>query len=163
MAIESAGVILISDKLIDVLNSVILGKMSYRIMTGNVVVAVLFNVMGMLMAAFGLVTPMLAIIFMIVSIFAILINTLRVRSVKLETVTIQGSESLSQINFKVSNMVCEGCAEKITEIVTKLPGVRKVKPKVVQKQVSVSYRSGQISQDEIKSALTSSGYNAIEL
>src|SRR5690606_27496786 len=38
VAIESAGVILISDKLIDVLNSVILGKVSYRIMTGNVVV-----------------------------------------------------------------------------------------------------------------------------
>lgn len=163
VAIESAGVILISDKLIDVLNSVILGKVSYRIMTGNVVVAVLFNVIGMLMAAFGFVTPMLAIIFMIVSIFAILINTLRVRAVKLETVTAQRSEALSEINFKVSNMVCEGCAEKITEIVTKLPGVNQVKPKVIQKQVSISYRSGEISQDEIKSALTNSGYNAIEL
>src|SRR3546814_6439723 len=74
VAIESAGVILISDKLIDVLNSVILGKVSYRIMSGNVVVAVLFNVIGMLMADFGLVTQLLAIIFMIVSIFVILIN-----------------------------------------------------------------------------------------
>ncbi|MBW3544750.1 MAG: cation-translocating P-type ATPase, partial [Bacteroidetes bacterium] len=84
VAIESAGVILMGDKLIDVLNALILGKASYRIMTGNVVVAVIFNVMGMLLAAFGYITPMLAIVVMIISIFAILLNTLRIRALKLE-------------------------------------------------------------------------------
>jgi P-type Cu+ transporter len=162
VAIESAGVILISDKLIDVLNSVTLGKMSYRIMTGNVVVAVVFNIIGMLMAALGYVTPMLAIVFMIASIFAILINTLRVRSVKLDKIDNNTSGAFSQINYKVSNMVCEGCAEKITEILTKLNGVDQVKPKVMQKQVLVSYNPHKISDDQIKQALTTSGYNAIE-
>ena len=163
VAIESAGVILISDKLIDVMNSVTLGKISYKIMTGNVIVAIIFNVIGMLMAAFGYVTPMLAIVFMIVSIFAILINTLRVRSVKLDSIKIDKTGPLSQVNFKVSNMVCEGCAEKITEIATNLPGVDQVKPKVVQKEVMISYRADKISHDEIKKALTTSGYNAIEI
>ena len=41
VAIESAGVILVSDRLIDVLNAFLLGKASYRTLTGNVVVAVL--------------------------------------------------------------------------------------------------------------------------
>jgi Cu+-exporting ATPase len=88
VAIEWAGVILISDQLIDVLNALILGRASYRTMTGNVILAVIFNVICMLMAAFGLVTPMLAVIFMIISIFAILFNTLRVRALRMETVTV---------------------------------------------------------------------------
>jgi P-type E1-E2 ATPase len=163
VAIESAGVILISDKLIDVLNAVILGKMSYNIMTANVVVAVIFNIIGMGMAALGLVTPMLAIILMIISIFAILINTLRVRTLRLESLNVEKQQALSQINFKVTNMVCEGCAEKITEIASNLPGVNQVKPRVMQKQVSITYAPGKVSHEEIKDALTKSGYNAIEI
>ena len=41
VAIESAGVILIGDRLDDVVNALVLGKASYRTMTGNVLVAVL--------------------------------------------------------------------------------------------------------------------------
>lgn len=163
VAIESAGVILISDKLIDVLNAITLGKESYRVMTGNVIVAVLFNLIGMLLAALGYITPLAAIIFMIVSIFAILLNTLRVRAIKLETIAMSKTETLSKIEFKVSNMVCEGCAEKITGIVKRLPGVADVKPKVFQKQVSVTYEGSQITDDKIKSAIMEAGYNAVEV
>lgn len=77
VTIESAGVILIGDRLNDVLSALILGKASYRTMTGNVIVAVLFNLVGMVLAALGLITPILAITIMVVSIFAILLNTLR--------------------------------------------------------------------------------------
>lgn len=79
VAIESAGVILVGDRLQDVANALDLGKASYRTLTGNVIVAVIFNILGMGLAALGLVTPLLAIAFMIVSIFAILLNTLRIR------------------------------------------------------------------------------------
>ena len=163
VAIESAGVILISDKLIDVLNALILGKASYRTMTGNIFVAVLFNVVGMILAAFGLITPLLAIGVMIVSIFAILINTLRIRAIRLETVKLESLQSLNQINFKVTNMVCEGCAEKITNAVSSIHGVKQVKPKVMQKQVVISYETDKVSQKQIKDAITNSGFNAIEV
>lgn len=49
VAIEAAGVILIGDRLIDVLNAVILGKASHKTMTSNVIIAVLFNFVGMLL------------------------------------------------------------------------------------------------------------------
>ena len=163
VAIESAGVILIGDKLIDVLNALTLGKSSYRTMTGNVIVAVLFNVVGMILAAIGLITPLLAIGVMIVSIFAILINTLRIKTIKLETLRIESLQSLNQINFKVTNMVCEGCAEKITNAISVIPGVKQVKSKVLQKQVVISYETDKVSQDQIKEAIVSSGFNAIEV
>ncbi|MBW0161615.1 MAG: heavy metal translocating P-type ATPase [Sediminibacterium sp. Gen4] len=163
VAIEAAGVILIGDRLIDVLNAVILGKASYKTMTGNVIVAVLFNIVGMLLATFGLITPMLAIVVMIVSIFAILINTLRIRTLKLESVFLETSNTLTETSFKVSNMVCEGCAEKITTALTALPGVKSVKPKVIQKQVHVTYYPEKIKQDELKRVLEKEGFNAVEL
>lgn len=163
VAIESAGVILIGDKLIDVLNALVLGKASYKTMTGNVIVAVLFNVVGMILAAMGLITPLLAIAVMIISIFAILINTLRIKTIRMETFDAASTKSLHQVNFKVTNMVCEGCAEKITSVVTALPGIKGVKPKVVQKQVSVSYEGDKVNEKQIKEAITASGFNAIEV
>lgn len=162
VAIEAAGVILIGDRLVDVLNAVILGKASYKTMTGNVIVAVLFNIAGMLLATFGLMTPMLAIVVMIISIFVILINTLRIRTLKLESINQEASTALTETRFKVANMVCEGCAEKITTALTVLPGVKEVKPKVIQKQVQVNYYPEQVKQEDIKKALEKAGFSAVE-
>ncbi|WP_081604568.1 heavy metal translocating P-type ATPase [Nafulsella turpanensis] len=162
VAIESAGVILIGDKLMDVLNALILGKASYRIMTGNVIVAVLFNIVGMALAALGFITPMFAIIIMILSIFAILLNTLRIRGLKLETAQDEEAASVAEVEFKIPNMVCEGCAETITTALKDLHGIREVKPKVFQKHVYVRYESGKLKQQEVKDAIRNAGFTAVE-
>ncbi len=85
VAIESAGVILISDRVENVAAALAIGRASYRRMVENVAVAVLFNVVGLGLAAAGLVTPELAIAWMIASIAAILLNTLRVQRVGLRS------------------------------------------------------------------------------
>lgn len=162
VAIESAGVILIGDKLMDVLNALILGKASYRIMAGNVIVAVLFNIVGMGLAALGFITPMFAIVIMILSIFAILLNTLRIRTMKLETTKEEDAASVAEIIFKIPDMVCEGCAETITSALKAVPGIQEVKPKVFQKQVYVLYESGKLQQQEVKNAIGNAGFTAIE-
>lgn len=163
VAIEAAGVILMGERLIDVLNAVILGKASYKTMTGNVIVAVLFNIVGMLLAAFGFITPILAIAIMIISIFVILVNTLRIRALRLETITSVPSSVLTEARFKVSNMVCEGCAEKISAALTALSGVKEVKSKVIQKQVQINYYPEQVKQEDIKRTIEKEGFNAIEI
>jgi Cu+-exporting ATPase len=71
--------------------------------------------------------------------------------------------SLTETRFKISNMVCEGCAEKITTILKALPGVKEVKPKVFQKQIQVNYNSERIKQEDIKKVLENEGYNPIEI
>ncbi len=71
--------------------------------------------------------------------------------------------SLTETRFKISNMVCEGCAEKITTILKALPGVKEVKSKVFQKQIQVNYNSEQIRQEDIKKVLENEGYNPIEI
>ncbi|MBW3634993.1 MAG: heavy metal translocating P-type ATPase [Armatimonadetes bacterium] len=161
IAIESAGVILVGDRLDDVLGALILGKASYRTMTGNVVVAVLFNIAGMLLAALGFITPTLAIGFMLISIFAILLNTLRIRGIDLQREDLTESGPLAEADFLVPNMVCEGCAGKISTTLSALPGVREVKPKVQQKHVYVRYEPAKVQEQQLKEALDKSGFTAI--
>ncbi|MBI4482236.1 MAG: heavy metal translocating P-type ATPase [Acidobacteria bacterium] len=162
VAIESAGVILVSDRLEDVLSALILGKASYRTMTGNVIVAVLFNIVGMVLAAMGLVTPALAIMVMVLSIFAILLNTLRVRGIDLKREDLAEGGSLAEMEFLVPNMVCEGCAEKISTALTPIAGVREVKAKLPQKRVCVRYEPAKVRQQQLKDALDKTGFAAIE-
>lgn len=167
VAIESAGVILVGDRLDDVLNALTLGKASYRTMTGNVIAAVLFNIVGMILAAMGFITPSLAIIFMIVSIFAILLNTLRIRGIDLEREEVAeeaGAEGrpLAEVEFLIPNMVCEGCAEKISTSLNSLPGVREVKPKLPQKHVYVRYEPDKVQKHNLKDTVEKAGFTALE-
>lgn len=69
----------------------------------------------------------------------------------------------TETRFKISNMVCEGCAEKITTVLVTLPGVKEVKLKVFKKQIFVNYYPEQISQEEIKSVLGKHGFAIVEL
>ncbi len=162
VAIESAGVILIGDRLEDVTNALTLGKTAYRTLTVNVVIAVLFNVIGMVLAAIGLITPMLAVGWMILSIFAILVSTLRVRVLPLERHQAGEAASLAEVEFAVPNMVCEGCAEKISAALRAVPGVRDVKPKVRQKHVVVHYEPGRVKELQLKEAVALAGFTAVE-
>jgi P-type Cu+ transporter len=163
VAIESAGVILIGDRLDDVVNALSLGQASYRTLTGNVVVAVLFNLVGMVLAAMGLVTPALAIAVMILSIFAILLNTLRIRRLAFARDAAADGGALAEAAFRVPSMVCEGCAETIQQALQTLPGVREVTPKVPQQQVSVRYEPAKVQEPQLKRALAEHGFSAVEI
>ena len=162
VAIESAGVILIGDRLEDVTNALTLGKTAYRTLTVNVVIAVLFNVIGMALAAIGLITPLLAVGWMILSIFAILVSTLRVRVLPLERHEVSETASLAEVEFAVPNMVCEGCAETISAALRAVPGVREVKPKVRQKHIVVHYEPSRVKELQLKDAVGQAGFTAVE-
>lgn len=163
VAIESAGVILLGDRINDVIGALILGKAAYRTMQVNVAVAVLFNIVGIALAAIGVITPVFAVGFMIVSIFGILLNTLRVRWIDLEhDAATDQAVALAETEFVVPSMVCEGCAEKIKAALSPITGVREVKSKVPQKRVCVRYEPGKVREQQLKEALGQAGYNAVE-
>lgn len=164
VAIESAGVILLGDRIRDIFGALVLGKASYRTMQVNVGLAVIANVIGMGLAAAGLITPVVAIGFILTSIFAILLNTLRIRAIKLrsETGTAAEKAPLAETEFAVPTMVCEGCAEKITDALKEMPGVREIKPKVAQKHVVVRYEPARVGPGDLKGALDKAGFKAVE-
>ncbi len=163
VAIESAGVILVGDHIEDVAGALTLGAASYRTMTGNVVVAVLFNVVGMILAAIGFITPLLAIVFMIVSIFAILLNTLRIRWMRLERAAgAIDSGTVAERAFRIPNMVCEACANTMREALGALPGVRAVVPDVPEKQVAVRFDPARVDAATIRATLEEVGFAVVE-
>jgi hypothetical protein len=72
-----------------------------------------------------------------VSIFAILLNTLHVRWMKLEREEVREDGLLAEREFLIQNMVCEGCATKTRTALQVMPGVREVNSKVPQKHIYV--------------------------
>jgi len=98
----------------------------------------------------------------IVSIFAILVNTLRIRRIDLEREEVAEGGSLAELEFLVPNMVCEGCAEKISTVLRAVPGVREVRPKVGQKHVYVSYEPAKVQGQQLRDAVGGAGFTVVE-
>lgn len=69
---------------------------------------------------------------------------------------------LADIELHVLNMVCEGCAEKIGDALKSVPGVRKVKSKVRQKQVYIQYEPNRVQKEQLEDALEEIGYTTVE-
>ncbi|MEX2016745.1 MAG: HAD-IC family P-type ATPase, partial [Candidatus Hydrogenedentales bacterium] len=162
VAIESAGVVMLGDRIRDIAGAIILGRASYRTMRVNVGLAVMANVVGIMLAAAGFITPVIAILFIVTSIVAILANTLRIRAIDLRRAEAAvPTPALAETEFAVPSMVCGGCAEKITASLSQLPGVQDVKAKVAQKHVVVRYEPGRVGLDDLKGALDKAGFQAV--
>lgn len=55
-----------------------------------------------------------------------------------------------------------GCAEKITEVLGSIAGVRQVKPKVSRQRVLVRYAPDRVREEQLKEALSQAGYDVAE-
>lgn len=79
IAIESADIIILNNQLAAVIEAREISRWSYRKMVQNIGLAVLFNGIGVPLAATGLVYPIWAMAAMVFSITAIFYNSLRGR------------------------------------------------------------------------------------
>lgn len=96
------------------------------------------------------------------SLFANLLHTLGIRRVELGREERTATWPLADRDFLVPNMVCEGCAERITGALTSMPGVRDVTSKVPQKRIRVRYEPGKVREQQLKDALTKIGFEALD-
>ena len=74
-----------------------------------------------------------------------------------------GASALAEIRFEVPSMVCNGCAEKVRNALTAVPGVRKVTPKLWHKQVYVRYEPATVEANQIRAALGAAGFETAEI
>lgn len=63
------------------------------------------------------------------------------------------------LTLEVPGMVCDGCAEKIRGTLTQIPGIHKVKTKLWQKQVQVTFKRETVSEKTIVHALSQQGFD----
>ncbi len=69
--------------------------------------------------------------------------------------------SLVTVTLAVPGMVCEGCAEKIHDALTAISGVHKVKTKLWQKQIQVTFKREIVREQTVLQALGEQGFNAV--
>ncbi|MDQ3071941.1 MAG: heavy-metal-associated domain-containing protein [Bacteroidota bacterium] len=69
---------------------------------------------------------------------------------------------MKEITLTIDNMVCQGCAEKITEILKEVEGVQEVKTKAMKKSVQIKYSSARTNEDNLITVLIEAGYKPKE-
>ena len=166
IAMESAGVVLVSDRLDRVVSALILGRASHAKMRQNIVLAVAFNVVGVSLAMMGRVTTTVAIAIIVASVFAVLLSTASLLRLDLGTDGPARDEvssnaqpaALTEVVIPARRMHCQSCARVITEKLSAMEGVRTVAPNLVRKEVLVAFEAGQISEERLREELVTLGY-----
>lgn len=67
-------------------------------------------------------------------------------------------ENIKEISFVIDNMVCQGCSEKISEILKETKGVEEVNTKAMKKLVTIHFSPTETNKNELIAILTKAGY-----
>lgn len=153
IAIESADVVLIGERLGAAVEAYHIGKASYRKTVQNLSLAFAFNGIGVPLATTGLVHPVWAMIAMLASVSTVLANSFGGRLLPKAR---RGRQA--QLTLKIANMHCEHCLESIRHAARKLGGVEDVTGDPARQMVTVTYREGVVDPDGIREAIIERGF-----
>jgi Cu+-exporting ATPase len=156
IAIESADIVLIGERLDAVADAYYIGKASYRKTVQNISLAFAFNGIGIPLAATGLVHPVWAMIAMAASVTAVLTNSF---AGQLLPKARRGRTA--ELTLQIANMHCDHCLESIREAVSGLKGVEGVRGDPEQRVVTVTFREGMVAPDGIREAIIERGFKPI--
>lgn len=73
------------------------------------------------------------------------------------------SKLSSEVTFSVTDMMCEGCADRVQAILSPVDGVLKVKPSVWRKRVRVQFDPDRIESGRLRAELEAGGFQAAEV
>ena len=154
IAIESADVVLVGQRLSAVVDAFSIGKLSYRKTVQNLALAFSFNGIGVPLAVTGLVHPVWAMIAMAASVTTVLTNSFAGRLLPAE----KRREVHASVTYTIANMHCEHCLASIAEAVRKLNGIEDVSGEPDKKLVTVKYRADRADADGIREAIIERGF-----
>jgi heavy metal translocating P-type ATPase len=160
IAIESADVVLIGERLGAVVDAYHIGKASYRKTVQNLTLAFAFNGVGIPLATMGVVPPVWAMIAMVASVSTVLTNSFAGRL--LPTMRRGRRGRAAQLTLTIPNMHCEHCLESITEAARRLTGVEGVAGDPAQQRVTVTYREGGVTPGGIRAAIIERGFHVAD-
>lgn len=163
IAIESADIVLVGERLSAVVDAYHIGESSYRKTVQNISLAFAFNGIGVPLAVTGLVHPIWAMIAMAASVTTVLTNSFAGQLLpKARRGGEDGEQEVrgreAQLTLAVPNMRCEHCVESIREAASKLEGVESVRGDLEEHEVTVTYREGVADPDGIREAIVERGF-----
>ena len=155
IAIESADVVLVRERLSAVVDAYHIARRSYRKTVENLSLAFAFNGVGVPLATTGLIAPAWAMAAMAASVTTVLLNSFWGRLVPRFR---RRPPTVQRVTLTVPSIHCEGCVAVIKEALVKLPGVISAEGDSHTKQVVVATRDGQGQLRAIEEALTRLGH-----
>ncbi len=153
IAIESADVVIIGERLGAVVDAYLISRASVRKTVQNLTLAFSFNGIGVPLAVTGLVHPVWAMIAMVASVSTVLTNSFGGRLLPKARRGLR-----AQLTLQIANMHCEHCLASIKEAVRKLDGVEDVGGDPSRQVVTVTYREGVAEPDGIREAIIQRGF-----
>jgi cation transport ATPase len=155
IAIESADVVLVGERLSAVVDAYHIARRTYRKTVQNLSLAFSFNGVGVPLATTGLIAPVWAMAAMAASVTAVLLNSFWGRLVPRLG---RRAPGVQRVTLTVPSIHCQGCVTKIQETLAKLPSVVAVEGDPQTKQVVVTMRDGQGQLAAIEDAITAIGH-----
>ncbi len=155
IAIESADVVLVGERLGAVVDAYHIARRTYRKTVQNLSLAFSFNGIGVPLATTGLIAPVWAMAAMAASVTTVLLNSFWGRLVPR---LMRRGAAVRRVTLAVPSIHCQGCVTKIKETLVKLPIIVSVEGDPQTKQVIVTVRDGQGRVRAIEQALTRIGH-----
>lgn len=154
IAIESADVIVVGDRLSAILDAYHIGRNSYGKTKQNLAIAFSFNGIGVPASVTGLVHPIWAMIAMALSVTIVILNSFWGRLVPKPRKKV---EAMRTMRLKVPSMHCEGCLSTVTEAVSELEEAVLVEGNIETKEVLITYRGGPEAEHRIRQRIIEVG------
>ncbi len=70
--------------------------------------------------------------------------------------------TMQEISFRVPDIHCEGCTQRITRVLERLEGVRSAEVTLEDKQATARYDADVTGPDALKAAVEKAGYTPAE-
>lgn len=160
VAANSSDLVLAKHNLMDVVNAISLGKMTFKIIKQNLFWALIYNAITIPIAAgvfsfAGIkLTPMIASVCMSLSSLFVVTNALRIQGFRRKEV-----ENMFELKILVPSMMCKHCEARVIDAIKKLSSVKDVKVDLKKKTVLIKSLY-ELDFSEVESLLKQAGYEA---
>jgi heavy metal translocating P-type ATPase len=162
IAIESSDVILVGERLTAFVDAYHIAKTSFRKTVQNLALAFSFNGIGVPLATTGLVHPVWAMIAMVASVSAVLLNSfagrLLPRHMPKEAKEVLKTEAVEILTFAVPSIHCMGCVSVIRDALSRIPSITSVEGDAGRKLIYVVVEKDKLSKEDVAAEITRLGH-----
>jgi heavy metal translocating P-type ATPase len=156
IALESADVVLVGERLGAVMDAYHISRNSYKKTVQNLLLAFSFNGIGVPAATTGLVHPVWAMLAMAASVSAVLLNSFGSRL--LPALRAKPERRKRRLTLQVPNIHCEGCVTTIRQALERKFGAVEIEADLDQRLVEIAFSQKDITPEQIKGVLAEIGF-----